>query len=306
MLESLSIKNYRLFKELRINSLKRVNLIIGKNNVGKTSLLEAIATYLNREDIALKIYRISCDRGEWAKGNFKPATVLNSLTTLFHDRKAVFNDLGHAIHIGTDEQTGISFCLSNMNSDDRRAQLALVIKDAHENVEEIPLSHFENHILMPPSAENHEIILATPPSDVLNRLALDWSKIALTEKENDVIETLQTVDGNIERLAFIDETPATKKAIVKLRHMSQPVTLASMGEGVLRIFRMIVTLVCCENGTLLMDEFETGLHWSVQAKLWELVYRLAEKLNIQIFATTHSRDTLWALQQVALAKKLFR
>jgi AAA15 family ATPase/GTPase len=48
MLDSLHIKNYRLFKDFKINSLKRVNLIMGKNNVGKTSLLEAIWLYIHQ------------------------------------------------------------------------------------------------------------------------------------------------------------------------------------------------------------------------------------------------------------------
>jgi len=302
MLESLYIKNYRLFRELRIDSLKRVNLIIGKNNAGKSSLLEAIATYLGRDEIALRIYRISCDRREWVKDNFKLAAILNSLTTLFYDRKFTFNESNDAIYIGNDEQRGISFHLSNTDSNNRKTKPALIITDNNKKVEEILLSDFENHILMPPSVTNHEIVPPTPSSDVFNRLALDWGKIALTDKEDYVIETLQIIDRNIERLTFIDETPTAKRPIVRLRDMSQPVTLASMGDGIVRIFRIIVTLVCCENGTLLIDEFETGLHWSVQAELWEFIYLMAEKFNVQIFASTHSRDTLWALQQVALSK----
>ena len=42
MLESLRVKNYRVFKDLKIDGLHRINLIAGKNNSGKTSLLEAM------------------------------------------------------------------------------------------------------------------------------------------------------------------------------------------------------------------------------------------------------------------------
>ena len=42
MLEELSIRNYRIFRELKIDQLRRINLIAGSNNSGKTSLLEAI------------------------------------------------------------------------------------------------------------------------------------------------------------------------------------------------------------------------------------------------------------------------
>ena len=42
MLEKLEIRNYRIFRELKIDQLRRINLIAGSNNSGKTSLLEAI------------------------------------------------------------------------------------------------------------------------------------------------------------------------------------------------------------------------------------------------------------------------
>jgi AAA15 family ATPase/GTPase len=57
--------------------------------------------------------------------------------------------------------------------------------------------------------------------------------------------------------------------------------------------------VHCENAYLFIDEFATGLHWSVQAALWKMIFQLSHKLNIQIFATTHSLDTLWAFQEIA-------
>ncbi|MDM8537865.1 AAA family ATPase, partial [Desulfobacterales bacterium HSG17] len=136
----------------------------------------------------------------------------------------------------------------------------------------------------------------------IDKLALAWSKIVLTEKEDYVIEALRIIDKNIDRIAFIDTDTTTKKAIVKYHNISQPSALGSMGDGIFRILRTILALVHCENGTLLIDEFENGLHWSVQVELWKIIYHLSYKLNIQIFATTHSRDTLWALQQVALSQ----
>jgi len=64
-----------------------------------------------------------------------------------------------------------------------------------------------------------------------------------------------------------------------------------------RIFQIIVALVNAQNGILLVDEFENGLHWSVQPKVWDIVFRLANDLNVQVFATTHSRDCVDGYQQ---------
>ena len=43
---------------------------------------------------------------------------------------------------------------------------------------------------------------------------------------------------------------------------------------------------------MLLDEFETGLHYSVQEKLWDIIFMLSEKLSIQVFVTTHSDDCI--------------
>lgn len=69
-----------------------------------------------------------------------------------------------------------------------------------------------------------------------------------------------------------------------------------MGDGITRLFHIILALVNAKNGVLLVDEFENGLHWSVQEKVWETVFQLAERLDVQVFATTHSRDCVQAFQ----------
>ncbi len=48
MLKSLCIKNFRLLEDFQVPKLGRVNLIVGKNNSGKSSVLEAIRIYAGR------------------------------------------------------------------------------------------------------------------------------------------------------------------------------------------------------------------------------------------------------------------
>lgn len=55
---------------------------------------------------------------------------------------------------------------------------------------------------------------------------------------------------------------------------------------------LAIALVSAKGKMLLIDEFEAGLHHSVQKKLWEMVFEYATKWDIQVFATTHSQDTV--------------
>src|SRR6218665_4013447 len=139
-----------------------------------------------------------------------------------------------------------------------------------------------------------------------------WDKIALTEKEISVTEAMQIVEPSIERIAFIEGCAKDRKAVVKLSGMPHVLPLQSMGDGVNRILTIILALVNCGNGYLLIDEFENGLHHTVQEKLWEIVFRLSKELNVQVFATTHREDCIAGFGEalnspnIALDGKLIR
>jgi AAA15 family ATPase/GTPase len=75
-------------------------------------------------------------------------------------------------------------------------------------------------------------------------------------------------------------------------------SLASLGDGIQRLFEIAVA-AASSKGIILFDEFENGLHWSVQPLAWKLLLELSKDLGVQIFATTHSWDCVKAFQEVA-------
>jgi AAA15 family ATPase/GTPase len=80
---------------------------------------------------------------------------------------------------------------------------------------------------------------------------------------------------------------------------NKPVPLNSMGEGMSRVLQLILSVPPAQNGMLLIDEFENGLHYSVQEKVWNLIFDLSVQFNIQVFATTHSWDCIESFAKVA-------
>ena len=88
-------------------------------------------------------------------------------------------------------------------------------------------------------------------------------------------------------------------SVVKTGRFPDPLPLANMGEGIQRIFALALAMSTASNGYLLIDEFETGLHHSVQADVWRAVFKLAHEWNVQVFATTHSWDCIEAFQETA-------
>ena len=75
--------------------------------------------------------------------------------------------------------------------------------------------------------------------------------------------------------------------------------LRSFGDGLNRLFGIILSLVNAKDGLLLIDEFENGMHYSVQLDVWRAVFGLARRLDVQVVATSHSWDAVEAFQKAA-------
>ncbi len=61
---------------------------------------------------------------------------------------------------------------------------------------------------------------------------------------------------------------------------------------------LALNVVHSSNGILLVDEIDTGLHHTVMKEMWKFLYNTAEKYEVQVFATTHSRDCYQSLAAV--------
>lgn len=128
-----------------------------------------------------------------------------------------------------------------------------------------------------------------------------WDKIALSDLEKDVVDALRIIDPEITAVSMVGgEGPRqTRTAIVRAAGIPRPVPLRSFGDGLNRLFGIALSLVNAKDGLLLIDEFENGMHHTVQADAWRAVFRLASRLDIQVVATSHSWDAIEAFQKVA-------
>jgi len=128
-----------------------------------------------------------------------------------------------------------------------------------------------------------------------------WDRIALSEREHDVVDALRIIDPEIVAVSMIGgEGPRRRRtAIVRADNIARPVPLRSYGDGLNRLFGIVLSLVNAKDGLLLVDEFENGMHYTVQLDAWRAVFRLAKKLDVQVFATSHSWDSIEAFQMAA-------
>ena len=106
-------------------------------------------------------------------------------------------------------------------------------------------------------------------------------------KQGDLIlDSLRTMEP---RLNSVEENSTSGHSMIWGDiDLPELVPLQIMGEGMTRVARLVLAISAAENGIVLVDEIETGLHYSVLPKVWEAIDKASKKFNTQIFATTHS------------------
>lgn len=322
MIESLEIKNYRNLKHLTLHKLGRINLFVGKNNTGKTSVLEAISIYSKKGSLQW-ILQLLEDRGEYNRrtDNFRNDQTeynISVLKNLFYKRN-IGNPIFEQIYINPLESDKDNIFLSFIWFYDKIESLE--VGKRRERIMNLEMID-ENYLLgfrlissgipqiRPLSASMRQMIINSETSSIVNNVQfvrtanIDrdinselWDSIALSNKEEDVTNALGIIEPNLERISFIGQgNERTAVALIKNEELRIP--LKSMGDGINRILTIILAMVNCENGILLIDEFENGLHYSVQESLWEVIFATAYKLNLQVFVTTHSNDCINAFSRV--------
>jgi len=327
LFNSLEIRGYRAFRDLRIEKLGRVNLIVGQNNVGKSCLLEALQIYAHRAHPTF-LWQLLEAHDEDSRSP-KPAfgsvdydanQVLSIIQNLFYGRPEMTGSVS-PIEIGpTDSpaeklRVSLGFYASSVN-EKGLTTLQLLSPDEYDSIEE-PLHprfsvqlgesrkaiyHLEvtSKPLKPEIQPINCIFVGSHGLDKGNISAL-WDKIALTDLQKEVLQALRILAPGVDDVGIIGDfgTKRERFPIIKVPSMSKPIPIRSLGEGMLRMLAVVLGLVNAEDGLLLIDEFEHGLHYATQVELWQLIFRLARQLNIQVFATSHSWDCITSFQQAA-------
>ena len=332
-LDTIELTRFRVFRELSIRGLGRVNLITGRNNTGKSSILEAlrILTTDAALDVISDILRYREEDGVGADDEGDPAADPESLfqvSGLFHGFQPTSGS-PKPITISSSGRSGPATLTMRLDwfskerdpvgnyrlvplahdlFGDTHGIPALVVEGGDETRTH-PLDRFRRHFRRPRQVRPVLSIGRSTSCTFISPYAGEgtemweplWDRIALTDEERDVVEALHIIAPTISGVNMVRDNSAfrSRTAIVRAGDIPQPVPLRSFGDGLNRLFGIILSLVNAHGGFLLIDEFENGLHYSVQLDTWRTVFRLAQSRDIQVFATSHSWDTIEAFQKAA-------
>ena len=344
MLQSLKIEGFRGFQSFEMANLGRINLLVGKNNSGKTSILEAIQFLYVQNNLDIFLETISY-RGEfsWSESN---RTKVFEICHLFPGHEIIPSK--EIIIIGSRESHQESVTISvksipiqlslfsdknddlnndNIFDDEEWNKLLLSIRWS-QSQKPIELELLANGTLARDSIRrmaslsriSHkigidnkiELKFLTPFSLTSSDMAALFDNIVLSPVEDLIIESLKIIEPKIERIASIGSgkySTANNLGVrggflIKIKNHDQPIPIGSLGDGFWRMLGLVLAMVNLENGILLVDEIDSGLHFTVMTDMWKVVWETAKKLNIQVFATTHSQDCWQSLAELITEEKI--
>lgn len=314
MITSFEIKKFRLFDHLKVDRLSRVNLIVGKNNSGKSALLEALMLYHSKFSIHV-IINILKHRMEDldSKLSIKGTALSDSMRHFF--RNHILPEIGESLLLSSGNGALVlesaAYVFQNIEKSDGRLvrkrmfisknddiddkhEICLLVKEDGDPVNTIDLDgRIPSPLRLRRIADEESARFVSPRGINDEQAAQMWDLVQLSNMDKMVLDGLKLIEPSIEKLAFIksSERPSDRIPVARLNCFDVPVPLKSLGDGMTRILHIILSLVSCSKGAVLaIDEFENGLHWSVQPKVWKMIFELAKKLDVQVFTSTHSRD----------------
>ncbi|MDE0039407.1 MAG: AAA family ATPase [Gammaproteobacteria bacterium] len=322
MYSSIEIHGYRRFESFRLAGLGRVNLLVGTNNCGKTSILECIEL-LRSAGRPLVLQSILGRRGEWQDANDSVRPAL--------DVKRLFanHDLGGKIVVGgcsaesLDVQDQVVMEVQEAASSIEQEELPGLFEDESSLDEELflnvnwsnPAEAFrtritgdgllDSRLLRTRNGHGQTVVFIRTPGMTSRDVVRLFGDIVLTEREDHITRALRVLEPAIERLAPVpyDRGPIVREGpggvFLRLKGVADRIPIGSVGDGMWRMLGLALGLANAKDGILLVDEIDTGLHYSVMEDMWRVVRERACALSIQVFATTHSRDCFESLAAIA-------
>lgn len=321
MISELKLFNYRGFQEFSLSGCSQVNLFVGKNNAGKSSLLEALYLYACRMDIEV-LQSIAMRRGEIVedprgrdaytvdlshffyghriKSNKAPLLVgkTASYTIKFDESERLQPEMGL---FQFDDETSLRRPLHTLKivetrkGDDNDIQEAMLYEHGGVSImrRNIPYAvaiRRKNQFITPYSLDNQS-------------LARLWNNILVSNEENSIVNALKILDDKVSSIAFLSNEQFASRFtsrsvagfVVGIDGSSRRVPLGSLGDGMKRLLAIATALASAKGGCLFIDEIDAGFHYSVMADLWKLIIKTAIDNKVQVFASTHSLDCIRGL-----------
>ena len=313
------IDKFRGIDRLRIEGLNHVNLLLGDNNTGKTSVLECMrsicepASFWNWHYVSRMSDRSGRSLFEGMYNLFPADENSLKISYAFVDNNerrvsvVVKGDI-EKVQIQAREMERLNGFIPTGNQKDKIwdrlvdsncLRLEFYIDGVLKN--EFNLYDFLRRIGNEKVSDEFYKTVLVRPMDHINEVSNLNAVLEDAEYIKKFIDVLKIYDNSIEGIQSIDRSMGAEYKIVSSIH-KKAIPLSSYGDGMKKAVELVSAVVSASGGLLLIDEFETSIHVSAMAETFQWVLDAAKEMNVQLVMTTHSCE---ALNTVLNCKKQF-
>ena len=313
MLEYIEIENFRCFESTKVLGFKRVNLIGGKNNSGKTALLEALLLHnFPRPKSIIELKRIRRESPEISKA--RPEHTWDNFFLDLQDKAQIKISGGNSDERKTielyvsdkiksdlfEDQKDIKKLIEFISQNEAVTSLNIKVTQNQDSITESSVIASSNGIISVSGSDSNDIPIIPSGLRMSNKeLAESYDKARLDEKDDEVLKLLQILDPSIQE---VDSFSIGEPTLYLRSGNKRRLPISLYGDAIIRATTVILKLINNNHNILLIDEIENGIHYTNQKEFWKTLFRLSEELETQIFATTHSWEMIKAFADVGLEK----
>lgn len=325
MIDNIHIQGFRCFEDFKVEKFGRINLLVGKNNSGKTALMQAVRLLADGRSVGAWAQTFPWLTQHIPSTSTHPGDEYQRVAPLFYGYrpKEQVDQLRVSGVVAQVQHTMSAHCAFAMIADGP----ARAYPTLHVSFE--PKGTLESPILfaLTPMATG-AVATVTPIEGVpeqgvwvgsgeapaplvaslLNRALGD---LDLEEK---LAAGMRAILPNYAGIRFFPMVPLEQPAGQEFnlfrsnQFLKQnfsvilgrtKVAMSTLGDGTWRYLTLLAAALRAGGGYLFIDEIETGIHHSLAVPLWRSLAQQAKSSGTQLFVTTHSEDVVRALAEVA-------
>jgi len=284
MINEIEIIDYKGFKNLKLDNLSQINVISGENNVGKTALLEALYLEIKTSDFynlgggSFPLLKILKNR------NISRSNLEKYLKNFLFKSKSKNIQYKYRYELNKDEKEA-----SKEFREDYEGFIIGTCDAIGLTPMEVLKKRFENE-------EYFSYINSSKP--IIENLVKLYSPIQSKALQHKFLTYLKLLDNDIEWIEpqLLDDEMLLR---INLKNPERSLVSSELGEGTNRYIEILATLLSNSNGTVFIDEIENGIHYTKLYDVWKAIIEIVQKEEIQLFVTTHDRESIEALAEAS-------
>ena len=307
--KNLEIKNFRGIDRLVMEDFSRVNVFLGQNGSGKSSILEAILMLTGMSNPGLP-QSVNMLRSRGAVGQYLDVRYFfhNLVLTTPPEVSSEQND-GVKRHMILkmpfvfDEQTQVTTPIGQIQRSDAMVQVNQVEMDFDITADNV-VNQYKSTMTFNQQGLIKERKIAEGYQEKLYASLIPAS-LAASNATSDLAELVKRKMKQlvVDRLTFFDNRITAVEVLadgvfVGIEGVPELLPISMHGDGMFRYLTIVAASANPITNIVLLDEIENGLHYSAYKKLWEAIFALATTTNKQVFVTTHSKETLCRLNEM--------